>query len=120
MTSLSYFIDPESHIKTLKSPINSAKRTKKAVKRTEKATVIERSPVHFDDANKFDKANNSKVLQNLHLLGAAAYRKQSIRVISEDGTPSPKTLKFMLLKQNKDMPLREEKKAKFIFFKNRF
>ncbi|CDW73490.1 UNKNOWN [Stylonychia lemnae] len=107
LSSLTYFIDPKEHMKTLRSPIITPKKKvpRENVKPHLKQlnlTVIERSPVHFQDANKYSKLNNSKILDQIHLLGKDQ-RKQSVRVINQDGKASPKMLKFMLLKPDSSL-----------------
>eukprot|EP00347_Sterkiella_histriomuscorum_P022726 403337392 len=106
LSSMSYFIDPQEHIKTLKSPLITPKK-KKNIPQIEQLNFnlqnvkIERSPVHFQDPNKYDYANNSTILQKVHLLGGESMRQKSIRVVNEDGRVSPKMFKFMLLKPQK-------------------
>lgn len=45
---------------------------------------MEYSKVHFDNANKFDKLNKSKILDKVYILGGNN-RKLSARPIAYDG-----------------------------------
>ena len=115
ISNLSYFIDPKEHVKTLKSPIRDRlariinERCSRSPSQEEKSQpqnkrlVKQLSPVHFGDPIKFDHLNNSKILDNMPILGKS-HRPKSIRVLRVDcktNLINAPPLRLMMLNQSR-------------------
>jgi len=110
----SKFIYPKEHAQTLKSPLATPKAKKEKKKKKSTFDVIEKEKVHFNNAQKYSELNKSNVLDGVYILGTS-HRKNSTRVMQNDGRVSPNTLKLMLIKPNPGIK-NHKARTKFLYF----